>query len=108
MLNNLLLTWQKCKQLLQRFRYKIFKLYVTVVTLSIKNDIIFLENIKQGFKRTISCNQYISEITTQTKNFNLDYLNDPAFRIINRFFLLPFKNDNDDPTKILQFSITCH
>ena len=30
------------------------KLYVPVITLSINNNIIFLENIKQGFKRTIS------------------------------------------------------
>ena len=67
--------------------------------MSINNDIIFLENIKQGFKRTITCDQYISEITTQTKNFKLDYLNDPAFRIINISFLLPFKNDSDDPTR---------
>ena len=32
------------------------KFYVPVVTLSI-NDIIFLENVKQGFKRTISWNK---------------------------------------------------
>ena len=30
------------------------KLYVPVVTLSINDNIKFLENIKQGFKRTIS------------------------------------------------------
>ena len=30
------------------------KLYLPVVTLSIKDNIEFLENIKQGFKRTIS------------------------------------------------------
>ena len=47
------------------------KLYVPVVALS-KNDMKFLVNIKQGFKRTISWNKYRSEITTQTKNNNLD------------------------------------
>ena len=52
------------------------ELYVPVVTLSINNNIKFLENIKQGFKRTISWNKYRSEITTQTKNNNLDYLID--------------------------------
>ena len=41
------------------------KLYVPVVTLSINDNIKFLENIKQGFKRTISWNKYRSEITTQ-------------------------------------------
>ena len=30
------------------------KLYVPAVTLSINNNIKFLENIKQGFKRTVS------------------------------------------------------
>ena len=32
------------------------KLYGPVVTLSINDNITFLENIKQGFKRTISWN----------------------------------------------------
>ena len=43
------------------------KFYVTVVTLSINDNIKFLEIIKQGFNRTISCNKYRSEITTETK-----------------------------------------
>ena len=41
------------------------KLYVPVVTLSINDNITFLENIRQGFKRTISWKRYRSEITTQ-------------------------------------------
>ena len=73
------------------------KLYVPVVILSINYNIKFLENIKQGFKRTVSCNKYRSQITTQTKNNNLDYLIDPTFRNINRLFALSFKNGNDDP-----------
>ena len=40
------------------------KLYVPVVFLYIK----FLENIKEGFKRTISWNKYRPEITSQSKN----------------------------------------
>ena len=73
------------------------KLYVPIVTLSINYNIKFVENIKQGFKRTISWNKYRSEITTQPKN-NLDYLIDSAFRNINRLFVLSFKNGND-PTR---------
>ena len=57
-----------------------------------------MENIKQGFKRTISWNKYRSEITTQPKN-NLDYLIDPTFRNINRLFDLSFTNGNNDPTR---------
>ena len=74
------------------------KLYIPVFTLSINDNIKFLENVKQGFKRTIFWNRYRSEITTQTKNNNLDYLIDPTFRNINRLFVLSFKNYGDDPT----------
>ena len=65
----------------------------------INNNIKFLENTKQGFKRAITWNKYRSEITTQTKSNNLDYLIDLAFRNINRLFVLSFKNDYDDPTR---------
>ena len=67
--------------------------------MSIHDNIKLLENIKQGFKRAISWNKYRSQITTQPKNNNLDYLIDPTFRNINRLFVLSFKNDNDDPTR---------
>ena len=40
------------------------KLYVPVVVLSVNYNIRFLENIMQEFKRTISRNEYGSEITT--------------------------------------------
>ena len=40
------------------------KLYVRVVTLSINDNIKFLENIKQRFTRKISWSKYRSEITT--------------------------------------------
>ena len=44
------------------------KLYVLVVTLSKNENANFLENIKQGFKTTISWNKYRPEKTTQSKN----------------------------------------
>ena len=75
------------------------KRFVPIVTFSINNNIQFLENIKQRFKRKISWNEYRSEITTQPENNNLDYLIDPAFTDINRLFLLLLKNGNNDPTK---------
>ena len=75
------------------------KFFVPVVTLSMNNNIKFLENINQGFERTISWNEYISEITTQPKNNNLDCLIDPTFRNINRSFVLSFKNGNDDAAR---------
>ena len=60
---------------------------------------IFLENIKQGFKRTISWKKYRSEITTQPKDNDLDYLIDPTFRNINRLFVLALKNGDNYPTR---------
>ena len=75
------------------------KLYVPIVTLYINDNIKFLENIKQRFKRTISWNKYRSEITTQPKNNNLDYLIDPTFRNIIRLFVLSFRNAENDSTR---------
>ena len=75
------------------------KLYVPVVTFSNNDNIKFLENIKQGFKRTISWNKYISEITAQAKINNLDYLIDPTFRNINRLFVLLFKIGINNPKR---------
>ena len=75
------------------------KLFVTVVTLSINDNVKFLENVKREFKRTISWNRYRSENITQLKNNNLHYLIDPAVRNINRLFVLSFKNGNDDPKR---------
>ena len=70
------------------FMITITKRYVPVVTLFINDNIKFLENIKQRFKRAISWDKYRSEITTQPRNNNLDYLIDPKFRNINRLFVL--------------------
>ena len=75
------------------------KLYVPVVTLSVNDKIKFLENTKQVSKRAISLNKYRSEITTQPKNDNFDYLIDPTFRNINSLFVPSFKNGDDDPTR---------
>ena len=59
----------------------------------IKENIKFSEKITQGFKRTISWNKYRSEITAKRKNNNLDYLIDPTFRNINRWFVFSFSFD---------------
>ena len=45
------------------------------------------ENLKQGFRRTTSWNKNKSEIKTQPKDNNLDYMTDPTFRNINRLFV---------------------
>ena len=55
--------------------------------------------MKQGFKRTLFWNKYRSEITTQPKNNNLDYMIDPTFKNFNRLFVLSFKNDDTDAAR---------
>ena len=54
------------------------KLYVPVVTLSINGNIIFLENLKQGFKRTISSKKNRSKTTTQPKKKKKNRLYDSS------------------------------
>ena len=49
------------------FQINSIKHYVLLVTLSINDNIKFLENLKQVFKRTISWNKYRSETTVQPK-----------------------------------------
>ena len=83
-------------------------LYVPIVTLPINDNIKFLENIKQGFKRTISWKKYRSEITTQTKNGSLDYLINPKFRNINRLFVFYSRMAMIILREILLINITCH
>lgn len=76
----------------------IVKFITTVVTLFIHENIKYLENLKQGFRRRISQNKYRSETTTKQKKNNLDYMNDPTFRNITRLFVLFVKNGDGDPT----------
>ena len=71
------------------------KLYVPVVTLSAEEDHKLLDQLKPGFKRTIKWNKYMSQMSNQTKNNNLNYLIDPTFSNVNRLFILSFENEDD-------------
>ena len=70
-------------------------MYVPIVTLSAEDDNKLLEQLKTGFKRTITWNKYRSEMSNQTKNINLNYLIDPTFTNVNSLFVLSFENKND-------------
>ena len=61
------------------FKIKDAKLYVRVVTLSIRDDKKLLEQLKTRFKRTIKWSKYRSEMSKQTKISNLNYLINPTF-----------------------------
>ena len=84
------------------------ELYIPVVTLSINDNITFLENLKQVFKKTIFWNKYRSEITTQPKNRNLNCLIDPAFKNIKRLLFFHSKMKMMILREFLLISITCH
>ena len=77
------------------FKIKDCKLYAPVVTLSAENDNKLLEQLKTRFKKTIKWNKYRSEMSSQTKNNNLNYLIDPTFTNVNRLFVLTFENEDD-------------
>ena len=64
------------------------KLRVPVVTLSKKNDKKLLKQLKSGFKRTVKWNKYISQLSIQPRNNNLNYLIDPTFTKVNRLFVI--------------------
>ena len=49
------------------FQINTTKLYFPFVALSINDNIKFLENMKQGFKKIISWNKYRFEVTTNKK-----------------------------------------
>ena len=66
-----------------------------------------MQHLKSGFKRTINWNKYKPETTTQNvANQYFDFLIEPSFQVVNRFFILTFNaKDNkyslfDQPIKI--------
>ena len=71
------------------------KLYVPVVTLSSEEDNELLNSLKTGFKRIIRWNKYMSQMSNQVANNNLNYLIDPTFSNVNRLFVLSFQNEED-------------
>ena len=71
------------------------KLYAPVVTLSTKDNEKLLQQLKSGFKKTISWNKYESSIKTFAQNRYLNYLISPSFQGVNRLFVLSFENESD-------------
>ena len=84
------------------------RLYIPVVTLSFNDNIKFLENIKQRFKRKISWNKYRSEITTQTKKNNWIILLIQHLEILIYCLYCHSKMVAMILEEILLIHITCH
>ena len=96
---NLILTWSKDCVITnstgeEKFAITETKLDVPVVTLSTKDNEKLLQQLKSGLKKTINWNKYQSSIKTFAQNRYLNYLINPSFQGLNRFFVLPFENEN--------------
>ena len=97
---NLILTWSKDCVITNstgegKFTITETKLYGPVVTLPTKDNEKLLQQLKSGFKKTISWNKYESSIKTFAQNRYLNYLINPSFQGVNRLFVLSFENKND-------------
>ena len=64
------------------------------MTLSTQENIKHFKQLESGFKRTINWHEYLAKTTSQPQNRHLDYLIDPNFQVVNRLFVLSFKDDN--------------
>ena len=99
---NLILTWSSTCVIVSTnkanqnatFAITDTKLYVPVVTLSTKEKAKLLQQLNSGFKRVINWNKYLSKPELLLQNANLNYLVEPSFQGVNRFFVLAFENDN--------------
>ena len=64
------------------------KLYLPVITLPTQDNIILLQQLESGFKRTNNWNKYLPKTTDQARNRYLDFLIDASFQGVNRLFLM--------------------
>ena len=74
-------------------------MYVPVVILPKESDKRLLEQLKSLFKRTVKWNKYRSQFAVPKNMSNLNYLIDPTFTNVNRFFVLPFKRFEENNVK---------
>ena len=97
---DLILTWSKDCIITNstdqgKFAITETKLYVPVVTLSTKDNAKLLQQLKSGIKKTVSWSKYECSVNTFAQDRYLNYLINPSFRRVNRFFVLSFENEND-------------
>ena len=68
------------------------KFYVPVVTLSTQDNGKLFEQLKSGFKITISWSKYEPKVSIQAPNLYLDFLINANFQGVMRLFVLWFEN----------------
>ena len=52
-----------------------------------------LGQLKSSFKRAINWNKQQTEVSTERQKQYLDFLIDPSFQGVNKFFVLSFENE---------------
>ena len=90
---NLILTWSKDCVITNstgegRFAITETKLYVPVVMLSTKDNAKLRQQLKSGFKKTISWNKYESSIKTFAQNRYSNYLINRSFQRSKQTFCI--------------------
>ena len=63
--------------------------------MSIQDNAKLLEQLKLAFERIIIWNNYEPKVTTKIPNQYLDFLIEPSFQGVNRFFVISFENKVD-------------
>ena len=78
------------------------KLYVPIVTLSTKDNVILTKQLNEGFKRSVYWNEYKSKIETKEPDANnlTIFPLDVSFQGLNRLFVLAFDNTNNGANKV--------
>ena len=68
-------------------------LHGRVVTLSTRNNVKLLSQLKSSFRRIISWNKYLAKPELLVQNANLNHLIEPNFQGVNRLFVLAVEDD---------------
>ena len=81
------------------FKITSTKLYVPIVTLSTKDNV---NQLNEGFKRSVYSNEYKSKIQTKEADSNnlKRFPLDASFQEVNTLFVLAFDNTNNDDNKV--------
>ena len=78
------------------------ELYVSIVTLSTKDNVNLTKQLNEGFKRSVYWNKYKSKIETKEADANnlKRFPLDASFQGVNRLFVLVFDNTNNVANKV--------
>ena len=77
-------------------------MYVSIVTLSTKDNVDLTKQLNEGFKRSVYCNEYKSKIETKEADVNnlKIFPLDASFQGVNRLFVLAFDNTNNGANNV--------